>query len=129
MGRLVTYMFYGLSLVFFFSPDLNTSLLFFKKLKSINICLPVICRPIAKDVLVDNYVDIVSYIFAFGIMVIFLIIELVSCDRKDKFEKVLLLWNSDKSSSQVIRFVVYYIGILFIFYFGGNQTEFIYFQF
>lgn len=128
-GRIVTYLFYGVSLVFFFSPNLKAALSYFGKLKSINICLPILCRPITKDFIVNNYLNIFSYFIAFGILFMFLVIEMLSCDIKNKYEKIDILWNGNKNKSQVLRFVTYYFAILLLFFFGGMQTEFVYFQF
>jgi alginate O-acetyltransferase complex protein AlgI len=122
IGRLITYLFYGVSLVFFFSPDLKTTLLYFGRLKYVNISFPITTAPII-------IADKISFFTAFGIMIILLSLEMISCDMKDKYEKIINLWNGDKIKLQFLRFVFYYLIVLLIFYFGGMQTEFVYFQF
>lgn len=129
IGRLITYLFYGVSLVFFFSKNFNTTLLFFSKLRFINICLPVICKPITKAFFVSNYVDIISYFFTFTVLIIFLVFEMISNDNKSKYEQIKIFWTSSEKKYQTIRFLVYYAGILLLFYYGGIQTNFIYYQF
>jgi D-alanyl-lipoteichoic acid acyltransferase DltB (MBOAT superfamily) len=122
MGRLVTYLFYGVSLIFFFSPDLKTTLLYFDRLRCINISFPITTAPII-------IADKITFFAAVGIMIILLIIEMISCDMKEKYEKIEVLWNSNRIKLQFLRFAIYYILLLLIFYFGGMQTEFVYFQF
>jgi D-alanyl-lipoteichoic acid acyltransferase DltB (MBOAT superfamily) len=124
IGRLVTYLFYGVSLVFFFSPDFKTSLLYFDRLKWINFSLPI-----SKALIINNRVNIFSFSIAFGILIILLIMEKISCDMKNKYEKIEILWDSDKFKHQSLRFVIYYIALFLILYYGGMQTKFIYFQF
>jgi alginate O-acetyltransferase complex protein AlgI len=122
IGRLITYLFYGVSLVFFFSPDLKTSLLYFGRLKFINISFPISTAPII-------IADKITFFSAFGILIILLIMEMISCDMISKYKKAGILWDSNKIKFQFLRFVIYYVVLLLIFYFGGMQTEFVYFQF
>jgi alginate O-acetyltransferase complex protein AlgI len=124
LGRLLTYLFYGISLVFFFSPNLKTSLAFFHGLKYMDFPFTV-----SKTLIIDNIVDIISYSAAFGILIVFLIIEKISCDNRELHKKIESLWTCDKFRFHLFRFFIYYIALLLMFYFGGMQTKFIYFQF
>lgn len=124
IGRLITYLFYGVSLVFFFSPDLKTALLYFNSMQFMNTSLPN-----TRTTIFNNYMDIIPFYTSFGILIILLIMEMRSCDMKNSHEKMVSLWNSNKIKFQFLRFIIYYLAILIIFYFGENQAEFIYFQF
>jgi alginate O-acetyltransferase complex protein AlgI len=122
IGRLITYIFYGVSLVFFFSPDLRTTFLYFDRLKRVNFSFPISTAPVI-------IADKITFFTSFGILIILLIMELISCDMKNEYEKIEILWNSNKVKFQFLRFAIYYLLLLLIFYFGGMQTEFVYFQF
>lgn len=122
IGRLITYLFYGISLVFFFSPDLETTLSYFERMKYINSLFLFITTPII-------IADKISFFVAFGILIIMLIMEMISCDLKDKYEKFETLWFSSRRKFKFLRFSFYYVELLLIFYFGGLQTAFVYFQF
>jgi len=129
IGRIVTYLFYGVSLVFFFSPNLETSILFFRKINLLNIQPSLIFNLIDKEWWTLNYVDFISYFISIGLIIIFMTIEMISIDMKIRYEKLLLLWNGNKYRSQLLRFFIYYLGIFLVFYFGTMQKEFVYFQF
>jgi alginate O-acetyltransferase complex protein AlgI len=124
IGRIVTYIFYGASLVFFFSPNLKSTLQYFDRLKILNITLPI-----SRTLISDHRVEIFSYSIAFVILIIFLIIEWISCDMKNKYEKIEILWTGTQFKFQFLRFVIYYLALLLMLFFGGMQTEFIYLQF
>ena len=124
IGRIVTYLFYGASLVFFFSPDLKTTLQYFDRLQWMNISMPI-----TRTQLSDYRVEIFSYSIAFVILIILLILEMISCDMKNKYEKIEILWVSNNLKFQFLRFVIYYVALLLMLFFGGMQTEFIYLQF
>ena len=122
IGRIITYIFYGLSLVFFFSPDLKTAMLLFGRLPHKSLSIPTVEAPF---ILTDK----VAFFTAIGILIILLTIEFLSCEMKSKYEKMKAFWSSDKSASVIFRAIVYYAVILLVFYFGRTQVEFVYFQF
>jgi alginate O-acetyltransferase complex protein AlgI len=122
IGRLFTYLFYGVSLVFFFSADLKTTLLYFEKLIHLKLTFPIITTPVL-------ITDKITFLIGFGIMVMFLIKEMISCDMKIKYKKLEILWSSTEIRFQFLRFAIYYLALLLILYFGGMQSEFVYFQF
>lgn len=128
-GRVITYFFYSVSLVFFFSPDISSALLFFNKLVTGNICLPFICNSITKEMVMKDYVSLVSFTVSFGVMILFLYFELISYDRKKTYNKMEELWSSDRKGTKIWRYILYYLSITFIFFYGGVRTDFIYFQF
>jgi len=128
-NRLITYIFYAMTLVFFFSPDLEASFYFFKKISSLNFSSPIFPELISREWIILNYVNIISYFVAFGLMVLFLTHEMISIDMIRLHEKLNVLWNNNKMTSRTLRFCLYYTGILLLFYFGEMQTEFVYFQF
>jgi D-alanyl-lipoteichoic acid acyltransferase DltB (MBOAT superfamily) len=129
IGRIFIYLFYSVSLVFFFSPDLATSLSFFDKLGPVKLSLPITFSPITKGSLINDYMNIISSTFSYGVLIVFMIIEAISCDRKVLFEKMGELWTSNRKGLRTVRYIFYYVCLLLIFYYGGVQTNFIYFQF
>lgn len=122
IGRLFTYVFYGVSLVFFFSPDIEATASFFKRLADISISIPVTLAPVI-------IADKVSFFSAVGISIFLMLTELMSVDHRRGFEKMNIFWSNDKISYRFLRFGVYYAVLFLIFYFEGMQAEFVYFQF
>ena len=122
IGRLSTYLFYGVSLVFFFSPDVGAVLSFFKRMTDIKISLPITLSPVI-------IADKISFFIAVGILILLMLAELISVDHRRGFEKMNIFWSKEKISYRFLRFGVYYAVLLLIFYFEGMQTEFVYFQF
>ncbi len=117
LARIFTFLFYGGSLVFFFSPNLKTAFKFFGKLKYFNI---------SSNLKIE---DKRILLFTLGIIAILLILEVLFNDKQDTYIKIQHIWNRDDKKFRILRYLIYYILILFIFYFGKIQTEFIYFQF
>jgi alginate O-acetyltransferase complex protein AlgI len=117
LGRICTYIFYGGSLVFFFSPNLKTAFKFFNASKHLNLLSQV------------GIEDKRALGLAFCLIAVFLITEILFVDRIEIFKKFEKIWNNDKVKYKVMRYTFYYMVILCIFYFGRMQTDFIYFQF
>ncbi len=109
-GRAFTYVFFGLSLVFFFSPDIETAFNFYKGIFNIDIRL---------------YLGVHSKLaFLIGIMslAIFMMIEVLYNDNPAKYVKIEKYWVGNRT----FRFIVYYLIIaLMVVQLGGN-VSFIY---
>jgi alginate O-acetyltransferase complex protein AlgI len=117
IGRISTYLFYGISLIFFYSPDLKHVFKYFDSLKNLSFSTRV---PI---------VDKGAFFAAFGFLIVFMIFEYIFTDKKSIYNKIERIWTGNEYGYKILRFAFYYLVILSIFYFGGIQTEFIYFQF
>jgi D-alanyl-lipoteichoic acid acyltransferase DltB (MBOAT superfamily) len=122
IGRIITYLFFGVSLVFFFSTDLKSSVKFFSGLKSLALEIPSTTAPIIIS-------DKISFFIALIIMIGFLFMELLSVDHDRIYQRIDNLWKSNKTRVMLLRYSIYYFAIALVFYFGGMQSEFVYFQF
>ncbi len=112
-GRFITYLFYSVTLVFFYSPEFSDALLFFNKIFS-------------TDGLIFNW-----HMF-FGskvklFLIPLLIVIYMSCEalQENNIELKTFFYNSH----YLVRFSFYYLLIYLIIWYGGTQQEFIYFQF
>lgn len=116
IGRMFTFMFYGGSLVFFFSPNINTAFTFYAKLfDSRGSIIGVVLKEIPLSAII--------------FMIVFLSIELVQNDFKNIFNKLMNFWLNEKKMNMLFRWVVYSICITILFVLGSNIQEFIYAQF
>lgn len=119
-GRIVTYIFYGGSLVIFFSPDINSTFLYFSNLFEIHISLESLL-----DALRDVHKQVIYAVFIF--MAIFLLIEYVQNDFANIFKKLEHFWLNRKN--RIFRWATYYLVFLIIYVLGNKVSQFIYFQF
>jgi len=62
-------------------------------------------------------------------MIGFLFMELLSVDHDRIYQRIDNLWKSNKTRVMLLRYSIYYFAIALVFYFGGMQSEFVYFQF
>jgi len=122
IGRFITYFFFGSSLVFFFSPDLQTAIQYFVSFKTINLS-------IYNGLITTLIISKTKFFVAIGIMTIFMIDELAVCDWEERYRRIKILLNSNKTVTILMRYLFYYLAILLLFYYGGNDTQFVYFQF
>ena len=116
-GRGITYFFYGISLIFFFSSDLSSSIKFLSGLLRFG--------PIVEIGISDK----IAIFAAFGLLLLLLFLEVLNSDNAYLYNKIKNIWTSRRPIYKLVRFSIYYFIIVIIFYFGGMQTEFIYFQF
>ena len=108
-GRILTYIFYGGSLIFFFSSDINTSIRYFSKLATLK--------------LTKNYdVSVRLLFFAFICSIVFLIFEILQKDYKANYDKIEKYWTYHK----FIRVIVYYIFVILILSDLTGELSFIY---
>jgi len=113
-GRLVTYLFYACSLVFFFSPDINTVFLFFSKLTEINSLFP-------DGIRMSIFILVLVFMFAF------LMLEVLQNDFAKTYNKIESLWILNRS--RLFRWGLYIALITIVIVFSNDVQQFIYFQF
>lgn len=116
-GRIVTYLFYACSLVFFFSPDLQSSFSFFQKMgeKSsgvINLGIPS-----------QHFLLIIILIF------LILVLEMLENDFIMVFDKLKAYLMKPNRRNLLIRWGYYYLLVILILFFWKGAQQFIYFQF
>ena len=116
-GRIFTYLFYAASLVFFFAPDLNSAFTFFERL------------PLLGDNLTIGVISAKDFFIVLIFIFIILLFEVLKEDYSNIFNKIESFWLSNKNINRIFRWVVYYILIMIIIYFTGDNKEFVYIQF
>jgi D-alanyl-lipoteichoic acid acyltransferase DltB (MBOAT superfamily) len=118
-GRIITYCFYGTSLVFFFSPDINSAFIYLSKLfiKSGSILSGLV------DILQEISISVLIFI------IIFLSIELIRNDFQPAFKKLEYFWLGDKKINKLFRWTIFSSAIAILFVLGSEVQQFIYAQF
>jgi alginate O-acetyltransferase complex protein AlgI len=109
-GRIFTYIFYGLSLTFFFSPDINTAFNFISKLNNLdfNLYFGVPSR--------------MAFILALVCIIVFLAIEVLVTDVSPAYKRIEEFWGNSKP----LRLTVYYIVVFLIVFQINGVVSFIY---
>jgi len=115
-SRLITFLFYGTSLVFFFSPDIHTTIRFFSNLPGAAISATTVELPGLP-------------LYSILLMLIVLIIEYISNDFEVINRRITDLWMSKTAPAVLIKIGVYLTMILMIYFWGTEGQEFIYAQF
>jgi len=113
VGRFCTYLFYAVSLTFFFSPSLTTSFKYFSGLSKLDYTHWNIGVPAS------------TMLISFVVLSIFMIAEIINNDFNKISERLEDFWNHNRW----FKFILYYLGIFLIFYYSGGKQEFIYSQF
>ena len=108
-GRLFTYLFFGISHIFFFAPDLTTALGSFSKFKYLSH-------------FTDDKVFHGPLFFGLIFALIFLIFEVIQNDYKDFYKKCCAYW----SAHRLLRYTVYYVATFLIVSQLAGNTSFIY---
>jgi len=115
-GRLFTYLFYCVSLVFFFSPDLSTAFHFFSKFSGIHGHL--------------NLDGISTTPFMLFIYIpLFFIHDLIQNDFPVFFTKAEKFWLGDRTGSRIFRWTIYSLIITIVFVEGFKAQQFVYANF
>ncbi|MGB8491112.1 MAG: MBOAT family O-acyltransferase [Bacteroidales bacterium] len=117
-GRILTYLFYCVALVFFFSPDLKSAFAYFSRLDefsgvSLSLLGPLSMTPF----------PVIIYI------AVFLMMELLQNDHLNTYNKLEKIWTSERKKSIIFRWVVYSIGITLIFIASNQMHQFVYVNF
>jgi D-alanyl-lipoteichoic acid acyltransferase DltB (MBOAT superfamily) len=116
IGRISTYIFYGISLVFFFSNDMSTVQVFFSKLFDGGHIVPnSLNRDIFRMVLFFSVI-LISY-------------EVIENDFTRIHKKITKFWNNNYNWNIVFRWSVYFVVITIVIVLNKNVQQFIYFQF
>ena len=113
-GRIVTYFFFCVAMVFFFSPDINSAFIYFSKLSEIS--YPDLFTPLS----VQPYLVIIY-------IIIFLLLELIKSDFRDTFNKLEYFWLGDKK--RLFRWAIFSLMITLIIIGGSNVEKFVYVNF
>lgn len=114
VGRILTYLFYGISLVFFFSPDLNSVSVFFSRLFKY--------EHIWTQGILDD-------LFVFAWVTAILLFEIIQTDYGKAYSKIEASWTNWISGNRWARWAIYLLIIMLIKHFNFSNPQFIYFQF
>jgi D-alanyl-lipoteichoic acid acyltransferase DltB (MBOAT superfamily) len=108
-ARIFTYCFYGLSLTFFFSPDLPTTLRIFSGIAG---------------AVQTSSIRLVTEPLVFGLTfaILFLILEIIQSDYETQSVKIQTLWIKNR----IIRLAFYYLAALMILTQLNGTSSFIY---
>lgn len=115
-GRTTTYLFYAISLVFFFSRDIQSTWLFFTKLFSYGNPLPEI---IIQKIPFSSIAFIIILLFA----------EYIQNDNRKLKVKSDLLWSGKNKQQIILRWLIYAFALTVILVLGNRAQQFIYTQF
>lgn len=116
MGRILTYLFYGISLVFFFAPDMNSVFLFFSKLFPLEFFVPLGIR---------NEI----YLLVIFFVLVLMALEIIQNDFGKAFSKLEAYWLGKQGMSTVVRWGLYLLIITVVIVFNKDVQQFVYFQF
>ena len=116
IGRVTTYLFYSLSLVFFFSADINSAMTFLSRLTEVG--GPVNFGPVStKPISVMFYIPLL------------MLLEFIENDYGGTYRKLELFWKNDSKRIMIFRWSIYSLIITLIFVVGGDVQQFIYANF
>ena len=115
-GRIFTYLFFGIALVFFFAPDTHSALLFYTKLWDVN---GFVIEGIRTSV----------FLMTLCLMGLILIYEIIENDFMNFSDKLKILWVSNIIWLRISRWTLYFIAITAIIVLSNKVQPFIYFQF
>lgn len=115
-GRILTYLFYCGSLVFFFSPDIHSVFIFFSKMSLVNGYMLGGIR---------EGIFILVMIFMFAI----LLVEIIKNDFHNTYSKLEFFWFDNKIKNRLYRWALYFFIITIVIVFNNDVQQFIYFQF
>lgn len=118
-GRISTYLFYGTSLVFFFSPDINSTLSFYSKIFKNSASLQSVMSRAMREIPLSALV----------LIIVFLLIEFINIDYNLSFSKLEHFWSGEKKISRYFRWIIYCFVLSILFVLGSQVQKFIYAQF
>jgi D-alanyl-lipoteichoic acid acyltransferase DltB (MBOAT superfamily) len=116
MGRIFTYVFYAISLTFFFAPDIQSVFGFFSNLSVSNGLTPGG---------MNDEIFMLSIFFAF----IILLFEWLKNDFTSLYDSMEVSWYRNKITNRLFRWGLYLFAITIVIVFNNEVQEFIYFQF
>ncbi len=115
-GRFFTYLFFSVSHIFFFAPDVDVAVKCLGRLSHLN-------NPL--DLSFLSGTSILVYIF----ILIFMLFEVLDNDYQKVYNKIKIAWTDNRFGSRVMRWTLYFSAIFLIFIFRTGNQQFIYFQF
>lgn len=116
MGRILTYLFYGVSLVFFFAPDMNSVLVFFSKLFPLEGYVPVGIR------------DEIYFLVMFFV-ILFMLFEILQNDFNRAYSRIESFWLRNSYRGITVRWALYFLLMTVVIVFNKDVQQFIYFKF
>ncbi|MEA3461564.1 MAG: MBOAT family O-acyltransferase, partial [Bacteroidota bacterium] len=122
IGRICTYAFYSISLVFFFSPDLLSTKTYFSILLSGN-------EAVTGNVLTITGIFNEIPMSAIVLILLFFLIEFIEEDLNGTYEKLNKLWSGSSRKQIFLRWTVYSAMLTMLFVLGSKVQQFIYAQF
>jgi D-alanyl-lipoteichoic acid acyltransferase DltB (MBOAT superfamily) len=118
-GRILTYLFYGISLVFFFSPDISSVYVFFSSLFESD-----------KTLLLLNPGQVLTLVISLGFGLIFIILEIIQNDFRKVDTAIMSFWNGFDRKHKFFRWTIYFLVVVIIFFSAvEGKAEFVYFRF
>jgi alginate O-acetyltransferase complex protein AlgI len=108
-GRIFTYCFYGISLTFFFAPDLTTAFKVFSKLKNIS------------DFSSTNFL-LKPFLFGLIFALLLLVYEILQSDYEKSYYRLQKYWTNHR----LFRIVVYYATVVLIISLLRGNAAFVY---
>lgn len=115
-GRIITYLFFCCSMVFFFSHDLSSAFTYFSKLTEVGDRLPL------------DDLSLMPFMLTIYIPV-FLFLEFIQNDFSTASNKLENFWLSDRKINRFMRWTIYSILITIIFVAGDKTQQFVYVNF
>jgi alginate O-acetyltransferase complex protein AlgI len=116
MGRILTYLFYGVSLVFFFSPDLHSVGEFFSGLFPVEGIIPMGIRT-------EIYLLVMLFV------VLLMAFEILENDFPKTFSKMEGFWRMNNNRGLIFRWALYLVVITVVIVFNKDVQQFVYFKF
>jgi alginate O-acetyltransferase complex protein AlgI len=116
VGRFITYLFYCGSLVFFFSPNIQTANHFFSKLSRMK---GFSLGGIRIEVLITVLIFII----------IFMTLEVLENDFKKTYDELERWWRGDQLKYKFFRWCMYFTIITVLIVLSNEVQQFVYFQF
>jgi len=116
MGRMITYMFYAITLVFFFAEDIHSAFEFF----------PMLIK--AEGITfygIDKYVFLIVVIF----IIFTMSLEVIRNDFQSTSDRITRFWFGNTIRSKFCRWALYLFLITIVIVFNTEVQQFIYFQF
>jgi D-alanyl-lipoteichoic acid acyltransferase DltB (MBOAT superfamily) len=114
VGRIITYLFYSFSLVFFFSDNIKTTFTFFSKLTDFG--SPVLFTPLS-----------VQPVFVILYLTIILALEYIAEDLNSVYKQLEIKFMAEKH--RVLRWLIYSLMLTLILSSGSKAGQFVYVNF
>lgn len=117
-SRMITYLFYCVAMVFFFSPNINAAFTYFSKLTRLNGPKLSLIGPLSLTPF-----PVLFYI------IIFLTLEIIQNDYSNTYSKIEHFWSDDKKRRRIFRWAIYTMAITILYVAGNKVHQFEYVNF